>query len=273
MNVKRCFIFFWATLIIFASCEKVIDVDLNTSEPAMVVEGFIYNDSVSQVHLTRTTSYFSSEEPEIIEDATVWISDGNTSEELEYRGNGYYAGTSVTGIENRNYRLEIEHNGTTYNGDSYMPLKSEIISLRYIKDESVSIFNPFGKIVYTIVCVFRDDPATDNYYMIRFMKDNKMVKDSYYLLTENNANNGSISNDNNIITFEESVFFEGGEVDVQLLSIDKRVYMYFTQLNDVLFWKRRVIPPTPYNPESNIDNGALGYFAAWAYDSQRIVLE
>jgi hypothetical protein len=33
------------------------------------------------------------------------------------------------------------------------------------------------------------------------------------------------------------------------------------------------MPPTPYNPKSNISNGALGYFAAWSYDSEKILLE
>ena len=110
--------------------------------------------------------------------------------------------------------------------------------------------------------------------MIRYISDGEMVENSYYLLTEKNANDGVINSVNDgIISFSESVFFEGGEVEVQLFSIDESVYNYFMQLNDVLFWKRRVIPPTPYNPISNINNGALGYFAAWAYDSETIILE
>jgi len=44
-------------------------------------------------------------------------------------------------------------------------------------------------------------------------------------------------------------------------------------LNDVLFWKRRFNPPATYNPVSNINNGALGYFAAWTYNSEKIILE
>jgi hypothetical protein len=69
------------------------------------------------------------------------------------------------------------------------------------------------------------------------------------------------------------MFYEGGEAEVQVFSLDESVYNYFLQLNDILYWKRRVMPPTPYNPKSNISNGALGYFAAWAYDSRKIMLE
>jgi hypothetical protein len=69
------------------------------------------------------------------------------------------------------------------------------------------------------------------------------------------------------------MFYGGGEAEVQVFSIDESVYNYFLQLNDVLYWKRRLMPPTPYNPKSNISNGALGYFAAWSYDSEKILLE
>lgn len=261
-------------LIILVSCEEVIDIDLNSSDPAFVVEAIIYKDSVSLVRLTRTTSYFSLEEPEFIDDASIIISDGTSSEELTYTGNGYYTGSTIIGTEERTYKIEIIIDGTIYEGISYMPLKTDIISVHFTKSESQSILNPYGETVFTITCEFSDNPDIDNFYLIRFISDGAMLENSYYLLTENNANDGVVNNTNNdTISFSESVFYEGGEVEVQVFSIDESVYNYFIQLNDVLYWKRRVMPPTPYNPVSNINNGALGYFAAWSYDSEIIMLE
>lgn len=261
-----------SSLIILASCEEVIHVDLNTANPAFVAEATIYKDSVCLVRLTNTTSYFSLEEPGFFENANVIISDGTLSEELTYKGNGYYAGNSILGIEERTYEIEIVNDGIVYQANSYMPPESDLIAVRFGKDESQSPMNPYGKAVFTITCEFYDNPDTNNFYMIRFISDGKLLE-RYYLLTENDANSGSITNTNDIISFSESIFFEGGEVDVELLSIDKSVYNYFMQLSDILFWKRRVMPPTPYNPESNINNGALGYFAAWSFDSKKILLE
>jgi hypothetical protein len=257
---------------ILTSCEEVINIDLNTANPALVVEAIIYKDSVCLVRLTRTTSYFSIEQPVFIENASVKISDGALSEELSYKGNGYYTGSTIIGTEGRTYEIEIMHDGITYKGISSMPLKTDLIAVRFGKDNSQSPLNPYGKTVFTITCEFADNPGTNNYYMIRFVWDGKLLE-RYYLLTENSSNSGSINNTNGIISFSESIFFEGGLVEVQLLSIDKPVYDYFMQLSDVLFWKRRVMPPTPYNPKSNINNGALGYFAAWAIDSESIILE
>jgi uncharacterized protein (DUF2147 family) len=266
-------------LIILSSCEEVIDVDLNSSNPAFVVEATIYKDSVSLVRLTRTTSYFSLEEPEFIEDASIKISDRTSMEELNYIGNGHYVGNKIIGTEGKTYEIEIKYDGIIYQGISYMPLETDIISVSYSKSASQSIFNPNGEMIYTVTCEFIDNPDIDNFYMIRYILDGVVLKNSYYLLTEHNAVNGSVNNvnvnnaDNDTLRFSEWMFYEGGEFEVQIFSIDESVYNYFLQLNDVLFWKRRVMPPTPYNPVSNINNGALGYFAAWAYDSEIIILE
>ena len=267
------------SILILCSCEQVIKVDLNDADPAFVVEAIIYKDSVAVVRLTRTASYFSLEESEFIGNATINISDGNSSEELSYSGNGYYTGHTIIGTEGRTYQLEITYGGKIYTGRSYMPKGTHIISVDYVKDESVSIFNPDGKTMFTIKTDFIDDPDKDNFYMVRFFLNGEILKDSYYVLTEKNAVNGSLdisninSSDNDTIRFSEWMFYNGGGAEVQVFSIDESVYNYFLQLNDILYWKRRFMPPNPYNPKSNISNGALGYFAAWSYDSRKIQLE
>ncbi len=261
------------TVIVITSCEEVIDIDLNYDDPAFVVEALIYPDSVCSVRLTRTVSFFTLEEPDIIDNAIITISDETSSEELQYSGDGYYTGNSITGAEDSNYEIEIIHDGITYTGESYMPEKTNIVSLSFDKYETHSTLNPLGETVFTIICEFNDDPDTDNFYMIKYLEDGEMIESNYFMLTEYDAIGGTFSIEGNIITFSESIFYEGGEVEVQLFSIDEPVYNYFAQLNDILFWKRRIMPPNPYNPSSNISNGALGYFAAWAYDSAIIHLE
>ena len=260
-------------IFIFTSCEEVINIELNTANPSLVIEGQLFKDSTCLVRLTRTASYFSPEEPMFVENARIILYDGTIFDELNYSGNGIYTGESIIGTEGKNYQVEIECEGTIYEGISYMPQKTDIISLSYSKSQSQSVLNPSGKTVFTITCRFIDNPDEDNCYMVRFMTDDGMAEDSYYLLTEVKANDGIINKIENVISFSESIFYDGGEIEVQVFSIDKSVYNYFLQLNDILFWKRRVMPPTPYNPVSNINNGALGYFAAWAYDSELITLE
>ncbi|MCF8380689.1 MAG: DUF4249 domain-containing protein [Bacteroidales bacterium] len=259
-----------------SSCEEVINIDLNDSNPAFVVEAIIYKDSLATVHLSQTTSYFSEEEPADIENATITLSDGSSSEELVYTSNGYYTGNTIIGTEGKTYKIEISHDGKIYEGVSYMADKADIISIQLYKSEEKTIYNPEGKTVFTIRTEFHDNPETENFYMMTFIdiKNGSMIEKRYFLITEENINGGGLDIlENNNFAFSESIFYEGGTVDVNLFSIDEPTYNYFMQLDDVLFWKRRALPPSPYNPVSNINNGALGYFAAWGLDSERIVLE
>ena len=265
---------FLFTILILSSCEEVIDIDLNSANPAFVVEAIIYKDSVCNVKLTQTSGYFSTENQKIIDNAQINISDGISSEELNYKGNGIYKGSSIIGAEGRLYEIEIHHEAKVYVGSSFMPYQTNFTQVLYYLYNDQSILNPTGERVVTISCEFNDNPDVENFYMIRFNMDGSMLDDAYYLLTEENSNIGSFSNENNTIYFAESIFDDRvGEVEVQIFSIDEAIYDYFWQLNDILYWKRQVMPPTPYNPISNISNGALGYFTAWAVDSEVLVLE
>jgi hypothetical protein len=259
-------------LVLTCSCEEVIDIDLNYADPAFVAEAVISKDSVCSVHLTRTADYFSMEEAEFVEDAVITISDGNLSEELVYKGKGYYRGYSVIGQEGSIYEIQIQQEGKTYRGTSTMPGDVELISVHYNMSTEVSILNPFGDTVYTVSCSFYDDPAIENYYMITFTAQGKLLEERYFLMTESSANGGSFEKDGNVMNFAESIFCSAGEAEVRLYAIDQSVYDYYKQLDDILFWKRRYIPPVPYNPKSNLSNGALGCFAAWSYDSRKIIL-
>lgn len=260
-------------MIFHSSCEKVIYIDLNSASPFFVSEAKLFKDSVTQVRLTYSTDYFSLSEPDIIEDAVIKVSNGVTSEELVYKGKGYYRGSLIIGKERGIYNLDISHEGKTYKSASTMPMSVEIASVSYNISNSQSILNPSGKTVLTVNCRFSDEPGEDNYYMIYFTANGRMIEERYFMLTEDNANGGSFSNTNNIISFSESIFYDGDEVEVWLFSMDDPVYNYFYQLDDILFWKRRFLPPTPYNPISNISNGASGFFAAWDYDSVKIKIE
>jgi hypothetical protein len=259
-------------LFLFSSCEKVITVDLNSADPAIVIEAEISIDSVATVHLTKTTSYFSTESAEFVEDAEILLNNGIQSETLTNKGNGYYRGKVIKGSEGSSYELKVTASGKTYSAASTLPQRSDIIYIHFTKSESTGILNPEGKTVFTLTSRFTDVSPGQNYYLVCY-KSGVELLERYYLVTENSSNSGTVEygNDKSII-FTESLFFDGGEVKMDLYSIDKSVYKYFMQLSDILFWKRRVIPPTPYNPRSNFSNGALGYFAAWSHDSEIVVL-
>ena len=64
------------------------------------------------------------------------------------------------------------------------------------------------------------------------------------------------------------------EVIVELLGIDENVYDYFNTLATILGDGQGPSSgsTTPSNPNSNISNGALGYFAAYSYTQSTITI-
>jgi hypothetical protein len=58
---------------------------------------------------------------------------------------------------------------------------------------------------------------------------------------------------------------------VELLSLDQKTYGYYRTLEDLLF-TNPLFGSTPANPNTNLSNGALGYFGACAVSSKTIVI-
>ncbi|RLD80667.1 MAG: hypothetical protein DRJ10_07115, partial [Bacteroidetes bacterium] len=89
---------FIASTLILSSCEKVIDIDLNSSNPLLVAEGQITMDSTVCITLSYTSDYFNNEEAIFEENASVVLTNGNNdSETLDYFGNGLYKGNILLG--------------------------------------------------------------------------------------------------------------------------------------------------------------------------------
>ncbi len=252
-----------SVLITMSSCEEIIEIDLNSSDPALVIEASLYKDSVSVVHLTKTANYFSIDEPAPIENASVTITTGNISEELSYIGNGNYIGQSIIGKEDINYNVEIVWNETEYTGSAYLPKQTEIISLEVVEFQPPS---PHAPLFLQIESTFLDDPERENFYLLRYIQNDTILTGQYFAFSDLMAFNDTISFTNPMMSFDP-----GDEVVLKVFSIDEPLYNFFVQLNDALSGGM-AMSSTPYNPTSNIE-GAMGYFAAWSYDADTITIQ
>ena len=99
-----------AVLATSISCEDVIDVELNTTEPKLVIEASINlledGSSSSTVKLSTTAPFFDSEIP-IVDNATVVITDENgIIYPFAFTTDGIYSSTLIPelGID---YTLEV----------------------------------------------------------------------------------------------------------------------------------------------------------------------
>jgi hypothetical protein len=253
------------------SCQKVISVDLNQTNPQLVTEGIVTDQAGPYaVTLSMSGNYF---EPSLyfppVSHAYVTISDDlGRTDTLREAASGSYHSTTLRGTPGRTYLLRVVTGGKEYDASSSMPQKVPIDTLlafpRVERD---------GDRGYDLYVIFRDPPEPGNYYRMNLRVSVPLSPDSIdgrrYHLYNDKLTNG---NEASVRIRMRNHFNPGDTVWVDLLSIDKSAYDYFNTLNDILTSDRAPTSLAPANPTTNLTNGSLGYFGAWAVDSKVIVL-
>jgi hypothetical protein len=256
-----------ASTLVLSSCQEVIEIDLNSSNPVLVVEGQIVKDSTVWIKLSYTTDYFNNEEMVFEENASVVLTNGNNdSETLDYFGDGLYKGNILLGEVDENYNLDITTGTDEYTAGSTLMPPSEIYEI--VVTESDMQRPGQDEISYSLEIKFKDVTASDDFYMMKFFINGLL--DSYALV------------DDKIFLVGDTVsypvirksFYENDEVIVRLHTVDNGTFNYYNQLSDAI--SDGMGPggsSTPYNPASNFGEDVLGYFAAWSYVSDTVVVQ
>lgn len=255
-------------VIIITSCEEVIQVDLNSSDPNIVIEGVV-TDQLGPylVTITQTTDYYNPETIPTISGAEVRISDNAGNEEiLTEIESGIYQTQTIQGVSGRTYTLNVTYDGNVYEAESTMPEALTIDSLY----SSIEHMGPRGE-VYKIGCVFTDRPDVDDYGRFKIYRNGEF--ESSYFLYNGRLSDGNVIDYNRFRQIEEDL--ESGDiVKVELISIDKSVYEYYNTLSDVVASDPKGLGSTevPGNPNSNLSGDALGYFGAITVRTDSIIV-
>jgi hypothetical protein len=252
----------------FSGCQKVIDVDLNDAAPKIVIEGLI-NDRRGpySVSLSLSGSYFNQPVLQSVSGARVSISDDfGITDSLREAAPGVYITSKTRGLPGRTYTLKVISDNIEYTGTSTMLNHVSIDSLTLVKSDFQRFdlgTNDKNKIHYEIHCFFRDPPEK-NYYRIRVLKNDSINTQSYRLY-DDQYTNGLVTE------LRVSSAEAGNTYRIELLSLDKATYGYYRTLSDLLY-TNPFFGSTPANPNSNLSNGALGYFGAAAVSSKTVTI-
>jgi len=272
MNTKDCFyrkaflpgsIFAIIVILIsFSSCQKVVNIDLNSSSPRLVIEGVI-TDSTGPFHviLTKSGSYFNQPVLPPVSGAFVTVSDdkGNV-DTLKEKDPGIYATSKIIGKSGSNYFLKVISENIEYDASTTMKSRVVIDSLTVEETQGFS-----GKMNQSVICHFRDPIGEKNYYRIKFFVNGKSNADSYRLYDDQ-------------YTDGEEINLRVGHADVSdtdvvvLMSIDKQTYDFYHTLEEILR-TNPLFGGTPANPNTNLTNNALGYFAAYTVSVKPIIIK
>jgi hypothetical protein len=260
-------------LLLLSSCEQVVSIDLNQAAPQVVIEGIVTDQSGPySVSLTRSGNYFEQSLffPPVTNALVVLSDDLGAQDTLKEGTPGIYRSSSIfRGTPGRTYALKVETGGQEYDASSTMPHKVAIDSLFAVPRRSSS-----SEPGYDIYLLFKDPPEPGNYYRVNVHVSNPLVAtDSIdgrrYRLYSDKLING---NEALYKIRARRTIVPGDTITVDLLSLDKATYDYYLTLNNILTSDRSPTSLSPANPNTNLSNGSLGYFAAYAIDTKKVVL-
>ena len=256
--------------LLLCACQKVVSIDLNQSNPQVVIEGVVTdNHGPYLVAMGKTGDYFtpSLNFPPIVNAIVTISDDAGTRDTLRMVYPGLYMTSVIQGIPGRTYTLHVAANGNTFDAVAPMPVKVRIDS---VYSQPFREFD--GDFSYYLYIMFHDPPETQNWYRLEVHSTSGAVDSSggrRFILYSDRLANG-LETTFRIRTLRRSQ--PGDSVMVRLYTIDKATYDYFRTVNDILGSDRSPTSLAPANPNTNITNGSLGYFAAYAIDSAGIVL-
>ncbi|MCX2483507.1 DUF4249 domain-containing protein [Pedobacter sp. MR2016-24] len=259
--------FFIIVSLSMASCEKVIDVKLNTSPNQVVIEGNI-NDQpgVQTITMSESVPYTTSNQYPPITGAQVLVTDESSrSWVFTETKPGTYTSSALQGQIGQQYTMKVISKDITYTAVSTIPTLVNLDSL------SIKVIT-FGSEDFKAVEVHFKDPA-DRVNQYRWvMKINGVQIRVVY------ADNDRLSNGNDVVNVlfysddENEKLKAGDEVEVEMQCIDKPVFNYWFTLSQ----QSQNGPGggvTPGNPPSNIDNKALGYFSAHTSQKMKVTVK
>lgn len=155
------------SLIIF-SCEEVIDVDVPTSEPRLVIDASINwlkgtTGNEQSIKLTLTAPYFDSSVPPA-NNAQVYITDENNNvyDFIENGDTGIYENFTFNPIINTVYTLTIIYNNETYEGSETFLAVPEF---EYVEQ---NLEGGFTGEETEIKAYFMDPADEENFYFFEF---------------------------------------------------------------------------------------------------------
>ena len=248
----------------FTACEKVIDLKLDAAKPALVIEAnFTDEFKIQTVNISKTIAFDNKNVVSPFSGAEVVLKNDTGLETLfqETQPGIYSTLLPIKGIPGQKYTLTINANNQIYTAVSVMP---QVVEVESLTQTELTFFGNKRKFVQVN---YYDPLGVPNYYNSRVFVNG--VKRDFFYVESDRFNDGKPVV--NTIFTDDPELVIGDKVTIDFQGIDENVYRYLfaiTQING------NGGPPTaPANPDSNFNNGALGYFNACTSRTESLVIQ
>jgi len=251
-NMKK---YNWHILLVFlagfiVSCQKVINIDLNSASPAIVIVGNVSDQpGPYTVTLNQTVNFSDPNSFPAVSGAFITIADNaGNKDTLRETMPGIYHTKTLMGIAGRTYNLTVIANGQTYTSSSTMPQAVTFDTLVVAQIDGFRDTNLYPQ------AHFQDPASVSNYY--RFVETRNDTAVTRIFVIDDQYSNGRYID---YTMRSDTALAIGDSVKVEMQCIDQGTYQYFSTFREASGGQTSV---TPANPISNITNNALGYFSA-----------
>ncbi|SDS13811.1 protein of unknown function [Polaribacter sp. KT25b] len=224
--MKKLYILPILFILFFTSCEKVIDVDVPSIEPKLIIDASFevyFNRSPvtakTIVKLSSSADYFDETIPAVTS-ATVFLTDVSTNTIINFSNTNsdgnYEPINSFIPADDTSYELTVIYNNETYKGFA-TKVKSTPFTDVYQGDETL-----FSGEETELKVSFFDEPIVENYYLFDF-------SENLFLSIDDRFFDG---NDYNFSFFYQEDEIElPNRVTVKMSGITKDFYTFFEILN------------------------------------------
>jgi len=235
----------------------VVDVDLKTSEPRLVVEASIIwqqntlgNSQV--IYLTTTAPFFGEEIPPATEATVEIISESGVRYQFNEVDEGVYKNDNFDPVLNSNYTLNIEYNNEMYTAtENLKPVVA-------IEEVSQSKNGGFSSDEYELKAFYTDPAKEKNFYLFRFSFEDLSIQIYEDEFTNGNRTFAYFSNED--LEVEDKVNFEIQGISEQFYNY---LYILSSQAGDSNGSPFQTQPTTVRGNlvnTTNPENFAFGYF-------------
>ena len=273
-------------LLAFVSCSEIVEVDLGSMEPVLVVDAKLTSDTTSHiVKLSRSCDYYDPDiASTVVSGATVYIEAGDGSRfdfvEDSLPTGWYRSAPDVFGQIGEEYYLHIEADvdkdgeNELYESRSTMPYIPPIDSVRAVHGMGLPPFyTPDPSRLGWNILVYAQDPPTEEYYGFSFSLNGRVYFDSItdIFCFPDNFTSGIYLNGVPIYFFADKpseisrvpALKAGDEVTLIVYSFTAEYNRYISDVNAAVSTDVPVFGGPPANVRGNISNGAFGCFAVY----------
>jgi len=285
-NFKAPIISIFILSIIATGCTETINnIQLDTTRPRLVVEGYISTDTTRQmVKLSKLGDALMKDQIQVVSNALITISDGTTTfglTEDQTKKGTYFTTPDVFGVAGRTYTLLIKNVDINedqvmeeYTAQSLLKPLNPIDSIHLVYNNLNPAFKNWSVNLYAM------DPGKGrNFYLFKVIKNNILLTDSVfkYSIGDNNGFEGQYFNGFPVYSLREErkdeKLIPGDTIKVEMYGITEDYYSFIYSYITDYYPKVPIFSGPSANIPTNIKplDDAVGVFAAYSIKRKSVI--